>query len=341
MTLGLAVILAVICGFGVLNGFRDAPNAVALAVRFRALTPRLSLQLAAGMNALGVLFGAVLMIVGVWIFTRPLAEGASGLLALGAAIMVTVAWGILLWWRRIPSSTTHALFASLLGAALAATLILDYDAADSLALTVRGELVVGLVVGPLLAWLLARIAVRPTLRVSTSVSTVAVQRRSRITLAVSSSAIAFGHGVQTGQRLGLLWGMALGAAGYTSQADISPAMFWAVALLFAGTVAVGTLGGAWRISWTLTERLATLDPLRGSVAATTSAVLLFFGSILLHVPISSTHTTVAGIVGAGQDQSFSSVRWGQVARVIGWWIVSPMLCVAASFILTVGVLSLV
>lgn len=338
MVIGLALTFLAICGLGVLTGFRDAPNSVALAVRFRALSPRISLQLTAAMKALGVVFGTTLMTFYTAFFLHPETNGWAGLATTGVAILVAIGWGLLMWWHRIPGSTTHSLISALWGTTLAAHLPVGTDQIAGLGSYVQWELVVGLLVSPLIAWGVARVLTRPLVRLGTTGSTVRVQHRARLALAVSTSASAFGHGMQTGQRMGILWGLALASAGSMDLQALTTAQIWTCAAVFALAVAIGTLGGAWRISWTLTERLVTLDPLRASVAAGTAAGWLFFGSLLLHMPMSSTHMTVASIVGAGQDQTFSSVRWGQLARVVLWWIATPAVCLVLSFILAAGIL---
>ena len=338
MLLALALTFLVICGLGVLTGFRDAPNSVALAVRFRALAPRISLQLAAATKALGVLCGTGLMSLYAALFLHPETAGWTGLATTVVAILITCGWGLLMWWHRIPGSTTHSLVSSLWGTTLASHLAVGTEQIERIGSYVQWELFIGLLVSPLLAWGLARLLTRPLVRLSTRGSTVRVQHRARLALAVSTSASAFGHGMQTGHRLGILWSLALASAGTVGIKALEPWQVWAAAAAFALAVAVGTLGGAWRISWTLTERLVTLDPLRASVAAGTAAAWLFFGSLLLQLPMSSTHMTVAAIIGAGQDQTFASVRWRQLARVALWWLATPAVCLVLSFILASGVL---
>lgn len=340
MIVGLALTLAAVCGLGMLTGFRDAPNSVALAVRYRALAPRISLQLAAGVKALGVLFGAGMVTFYARYLLQPVAAGWPGLAVIVVAVTVTCAWGLLLWWQRVPGSTTHSLISALWGTALAAHLTVGSAQIDRIGPSVRWELLIGLLVSPLLAWALARLLTRPVVHLGTTGSTVRVQHRARLALAVSTSASAFGHGMQTGQRMGLLGAMALVSAGTAGLDGLPSQLLWAGAAVFAASVAVGTLGGAWRISWTLTERLVTLDPLRASVAAGTAAAWLFFGSLLLHLPMSSTHMTVASVIGAGQDHTFASVRWRQLGRVFLWWAATPAACLALSFLLAGCVLAL-
>lgn len=341
MTPGIVAVGLLLCALGALMGFRDAPNAVALPVRYRALTPRLALLLAAVLNTIGALLGIGLMTLSVQYFTSPLVRGALGPLAVGVIATVTVLWGLLLWWRRLPGSSTHALLSALAGTHLAVHLSEHYDLSESILESIRGDVVLSLLLSPVVAWALARWSTGPVVRVATTGTTVNVQRRARITLAISASAMAVGHGLQTGQRVGVLWAAALLGSGAALSPDVLSAEFTVGALVFALAVGLGTLGGAWRIAWTLTERLVRLDPLRASVAAVVPAALLFVGSLVLHLPLSSTHTTAAAIVGAGQTQTYASVRWSTVASVGAWWVLTPLVCAGLALAATLVLLPLV
>ncbi|MEJ8564084.1 inorganic phosphate transporter [Micrococcus sp. GPGPB33] len=83
-----------------------------------------------------------------------------------------------------------------------------------------------------------------------------------------------------------------------------------------------------------------LDPLRASVAAVIPAGLLFVGSLVFHLPLSSTHTATAAIVGAGQTQTYASVRWPTVLRVVGWWLLTPVACALLGLLGTLALLPL-
>lgn len=340
MTPGLAVVALLLCALAAMTGFRDAPNAVALPVRFRALTPRLALVMTALLNAVGALLGIGLITLSVHYFTSPAVRGDVGPLAVGVTAVVAVLWGLLLWWRRLPGSTTHAVLSALAGAHLAVQLSLHDDLAGSILESVRVEVVLSLLLSPVIAWGLARLLTGPVVQVATTGTTVNVQHRARIALAVSAGAMAMGHGLQAGQRVGVLWAAVLLGSGAALSPDALTAEFVVVSVLFALAIALGTLGGAWRIAWTLTERLVRLDPLRASVAAVVPAGLLFVGSLVLHLPLSSTHTATAAIVGAGQTQTYASVRWPTVLRVGGWWLLTPVVCAALGLLGTLALLPL-
>lgn len=340
MTAGLAVVLVLLCAVGALMGFRDAPNAAALPVRYRALTPRGALLLTGAVNTVGALLGIGLITLSVHYFTSPAVRSEIGPLAVGVSCAVTLVWGLLLWWRRLPGSSTHALISALAGSHLAVRLSLHIDVAHTIFDLVRAEVLLSLLLSPLIAWALARLLTAPATRLATRGTTVNVQHRARVALGISASAMAMGHGLQAGQRMGVLWAAVLVGSGSVLAPDALTAEFVGGAFLSALAVGLGTLGGAWRIAWTLTERLVRLDPLRASVAAVIPAGLLFVGSLVFHLPLSSTHTATAAIVGAGQTQTYASVRWPTVLRVVGWWLLTPVACALLGLLGTLALLPL-
>src|SRR5699024_9401228 len=70
-------------------------------------------------------------------------------------------------------------------------------------------------------------------------------------------------------------------------------------------------------------------PTRRSSDLSTSALLLLIGSFMLHIPLSSSLTTVAAITGAGTAQNSGAVRWIQVVRLMAYFIGTVLVCAAA------------
>ena len=99
------------------NGFHDASNAIATAVTTRALTPRLAVVLAAVGNLVGGAIGLAVVteLASDLVVVTPEQAGAAVL----SAFVVAIAWNLLTWARGMPSSSTHALLAALVGGALA------------------------------------------------------------------------------------------------------------------------------------------------------------------------------------------------------------------------------
>src|SRR5882762_10086979 len=112
----LVVVIVVALGFDFTNGFHDTANAVATSVSTRALTPRMAVLIASVANLAGAFATtAVAKTVGKGIIDTGFATEQTVL----AALVGAIAWNLLTWWLGLPSSSSHALFGGLIGAALA------------------------------------------------------------------------------------------------------------------------------------------------------------------------------------------------------------------------------
>lgn len=321
---GAVVLLT--AAFAFLNGFRDVPNAVALAVRTRALTPSVAVLLAAFFNLLGALLSAtaVVAISHTWIH---LPDGLSGLSMLMAGVASACAWGLLMWWYGMPSSSTHALVGGLAGAGLA-SLTLGGSGVGGVDRSLMVQVVLPLLLSPIIAYVGAYLLVFPVTWTARHTQPHVVNQRFRRSQAIAAGAVAFGHGLQDGQRVGAVLLLALVAAGY---ADGDSIPLW-VALVSAVMIAAGTLFGGWRIAHTIGYKITRVDPLRGSVAQTFSAFVLFMGAIGLQAPISSTHTVTAAVLGAGENQHFAVTNRKLVMQILGLWVLTPAAAGALAFV---------
>ena len=96
-------------------------------------------------------------------------------------------------------------------------------------------------------------------------------------------------------------------------------------------IASGTLAGGWRIVKTMGMRITKVTPLEGVCAESAGALTLFF-TILMGVPVSTTHTLTGAIIGVGATKRFSAVRWGVSLYLIWAWILTiPMSALLAMF----------
>ncbi|RKO21168.1 anion permease [Pseudarthrobacter phenanthrenivorans] len=324
------VVVLLTAAFAFLNGFRDASTAVALAVRTRALTPSVAVLLAAFFNFVGALVSAGLAVAvsQAWI---SLPTGTDGLSILVAGLASACAWGLLLWWRGIPASSTHALVGGLAGAGLA-SLAMGGDGVGGVDQSLLFQVVLPLVLSPLVAYSGAFMLVYPATWAARYTQPNVVNQRFRRSQAIAAGAVAFGHGLQDGQRVSAVLLLALLAAGYSDGGTIP----WWVVLLSAGMMTAGTMFGGWRISHTVGYKITRIDPLRGSVAQIFSAVILFVGAIGLHWPLSTTHTVTAAVLGAGENQHFSVTNRKLVIRIVGLWALTPAATAALAFVLALA-----
>lgn len=328
MSLALFALVVVFAGaFAFLNGFRDASSAVAVAVRTRALTPTVAVLLAGLFNFIGAALSAAmaLEVSRSWVV---LPAGGNGLTILIAGLLSAVLWGVYTWWRGIPSSSTHALVGGLAGAGVA-SVTLGGNSVLGADQSLLFQVVLPLLISPVIAYVGAYLLVWPATRAVRYTPPSVVNSRSRRAQAIASGAVAFGHGLQDGQRTSAVLILAILAAGLPVGGS-TPA--W-VALLTAAMLTAGTLAGGWRISYTIGYRLVRIDPLRGFVAQLGSAVILLVGAIGLHWPVSSTHTVTSAVLGAGANQSYAGTNRRLVLRVLAFWALTPLVTAAAAFVL--------
>lgn len=309
--LTLVVVLA--GGFAFINGFHDVSNSVATAVRTRALTPGIAVVLVAFFNLVGALLstGLAVLFTDVWL-TLPV--GTEGLGILLAGLLSACLWGILTWWRRTPSSSTHALIGGLIGSG-GASVFLGGGAIAGSENVLWLQIILPLLLSPVIAFSLSYLVVYPATWLMRYSSPRTANTSNRMAQAVFAGAFALGHGLQDGQRTMAVILLGLVAAGYAAGSDMP---LW-VQLFAATLLAGGSLFGGWRISHTLADRLVRIDPLRGMSAQGVSSAMLFVGAIALHMPLSSTHTMASAIVGAGANQRFTTIRMREVLKVLLIW----------------------
>ncbi|WP_457972837.1 anion permease [Arthrobacter sp. D1-17] len=324
------LVVALAAAFAFINGFRDVSNSVALAVRTRALTPTIAVLLAAVFNFIGALLssGFAVAVSQNWV-TLP--QGDSGLNILVAGLASACIWGLLLWWRGVPSSSTHALVGGLAGAGTASVLV-SGNAVGGVDQSLLFQVVLPLALSPVIAFAGAYLLVYPVTWAARYAQPNVINRRFRAAQSITAGAVAFGHGLQDGQRIGAVLLLAVLAAGYSDGGSVP---LW-VAMLSAVMITVGTLFGGWRISHTMGHRLIRIDPLRGVVAQSVSAALLFIGAIGLHWPMSTTHTVTSGVLGAGENQPVPGTHRRVVARILSLWLLTPVITAAGAFVLALA-----
>ena len=116
MDLLFFIVIILILGAEFVNGWTDAPNAIATVISTRVLSPKSAILMAAVLNAVGALFGtAVAATIG-----KDIIKGdAVNLVTIAAAMVGIIVWSSVAAKFGLPTSESHALVAGLAGAALA------------------------------------------------------------------------------------------------------------------------------------------------------------------------------------------------------------------------------
>jgi len=334
----VVVVIVIALGFDFTNGFHDAANAIATSVSTRALTPRAALGMAAIMNIVGALLGTEVAktigegIIDIQHFTTS-ADPTMQLHGLGiilAALIGAITWNLITWWFGLPSSSSHALIGGLVGAGLASSTTVLWGG-------ITMQVIIPMFLSPLVGFFLAYIIMQITLYLVRNLAYHRTMRKFRFAQTVSAAAMALGHGLQDAQKTMGIIVMALLAGGYgeTHNVIVNGELTiptW-VKLAAALAISAGTYSGGWRIMRTLGRRVIELDPARGFVAETVSAVVLYFTAFIVHAPISTTHTITSAIMGVGATKRLSAVRWGVAGNiVIAWFLTLPAAAAVAAII---------
>ncbi len=325
----LWLIALVAFAFAWTNGFHDASNAIATSVTTRALTRRLSVVLAAVGNLIGAVIGLALVTE---LASDLVVVGSGGAAsAVAAAFVVALGWNLLTWARGMPSSSTHALLAALVGGALTLGGVVHWAAvAQRVAVPMLLSPALGLGVALGLTALLRRWVHRDPAAAPGTADAAPTVGALRQAQTISAAMVAVAHGVQDAAKPVAVLALAGTAAKGAHLTDVVP--LW----VFAGiavALALGTLAGGWRVVHTLGRGIVDLDTPSGFAAETATALVLA-AATAIGAPVSSTQTVAAAIVGTGLARGHRAVRWVTVRRVLLTWVLTPLACGAVGAALT-------
>ncbi len=300
------VILALIFDF--INGFHDSSNAIATVISTRVMTPKMGIAMAAVMNLIGAFAGTeVAKTVGTGLVAAQAVTQATIIAALIAAII----WNLITWYSGLPSSSSHALLAGLVGAGIAT------GGYQVLIWSGLKKILIALFLSPLIGFLFGWLVMAALLwafQRSTPSRVTGISQKLQI---VSASYMAFSHGSNDSQKsMGII--TAALVSFYSLKEFHVPA--WVI-VSCALAMAAGTAVGGWRIIRTLGLKITALKPIHGFAAEMSAASVIEMASHI-GVPISTTHTISAAIMGVGSTRRLSAVKWGIGINIVSAWILT-------------------
>ncbi|MFJ1703632.1 anion permease [Kitasatospora sp. NPDC088346] len=320
-TATLIAVLGVAFFFTYTNGFHDSANAIATSVSTRALTPRVALAMAAVMNLAGAFLGSgVAHTVSSGIIETP--TGQQGMAILFAALFGAITWNLVTWYFGLPSSSSHALFGGMVGAALAGGTQVIWSG-------VLDKIVIPMFVSPVVGLLFGFLVMLAILWIFRKANPHRAKRNFRVAQTASAAAMALAHGLQDAQKTMGIVVMALTISGHQSTSEIP---IW-VKISCATALSLGTYAGGWRIMRTLGRKIIELDPPQGFAAEATASTIMYITSFVFKAPISTTHVITSAIMGVGATKRIRAVRWGVAKNIVlGWFITMPAAAVVAAVI---------
>lgn len=332
MTSNPLLLAAVVLTLGVIlvNGWTDAPNAIATCVVTRCMTARAAILMAAVFNFLGVFLMTMLNATVAQTITKMVNFGAdshAAIVALSAALFAIVTWATLAWCFGIPTSESHALIAGLTGGAIAVNgSLAGVNGAEWV--KVLYGLAISVVLGFGLGWLVCKGVVLLFRRVERR-KTEKIFRAAQI---LGAACMSFMHGAQDGQKF---MGVILLCVFLANGQDPTTAVHMPVWLMLLCSIimALGTSIGGKKIIKSVGMDMVKLEKYQGFSADIAASISLLFSS-LFGIPVSTTHAKTTAIMGVGAVKRLSAVNFGVVKEMAMTWILTFPGCGLIGFIVT-------
>ncbi|MET4640148.1 PiT family inorganic phosphate transporter [Mycetocola sp. 2940] len=333
ITLIIVLVIALALFFDFTNGFHDTANAMATPIATGALKPKVAVGLAAILNLIGAFLSTE---VAKTISGGIIKEGDDGVLItpelIFAGLIGAIVWNMLTWLLGLPSSSSHALFGGLIGAALVGfgTGAIDVS-------VLMSKVILPAVLAPLTAGLIAYIATKLAYGITRRYDGKPDGRSGfRYGQVFSSSLVALAHGTNDAQKTMGVITLALISVGLLAPGSGPP--FWVV-VVCAVAIALGTYVGGWRIIKTLGTGLTDVKPAQGFAAETSTAATIL-ASTNLGFALSTTQVASGSVIGSGVGRRGSTVRWKTAGKIlIGWLFTLPAAGVVgaiAAFVASLG-----
>ena len=330
ITILLVLIIVVALFFDFTNGFHDTANAMATSIATGALKPKTAVALAGILNLIGAFLSVAVAktvangIVKLDVFDlSDTVESERLLLVVFAGLTGAILWNLFTWLYGIPSSSSHALFGGLIGAAIAA---IGWQG------VVWGgvlhKIILPALFAPFVAGLVAMIGTWLVYRLTSNAEKEHRDNYFRWGQIGTASLVALAHGTSDAQKtMGVIF-LAMVAAGQFDSDHTMP--FWIQASC-ALAIAIGTYSGGFRVIRTLGKGLVEIHPPQGMAAETSSAAIILTSSHL-GMALSTTHVATGSIMGSGLTGPKGEVRWGVAGRMAIAWITTLPIAAFVAFV---------
>lgn len=304
-------------GVTLVNGWTDAPNAIATCVSTRAIGVRKAIIMAAIFNFLGVFVMTKINHSVATTISNMVNFGSdskSALIALCAALAAIVIWATAAWYFGIPTSESHALIAGISGAAVAVQgNFSGINAKEWI------KVLYGIIISTLLGFVLGYISSKLTVFFFKNKNRMKTERFFSGAQVVGGASMAFMHGAQDGQKFMAIFLLSDALVNGTSTGAIEQTPESWLMILVSIIMGLGTSIGGYRIIKSVGMDMVKLKPYQG-FSADFAATLCLLLSSLMGIPLSTTHTKTTAIMGVGAAKSLHKVNFNIVKELILTWI---------------------
>lgn len=337
VTAALIVSIALVLGVIFVNGWTDAPNAIATVVSTRCMSPRAAVIMAVVLNTVGA---GVMTLVNAEVastimnmvdFTASPTGGSSvnqPLIVMASSLFAIVVWATAAWYFGIPTSESHALIAGITGGAIALG-----NGLGAVDFSQWKKVLVGLGISLFLGFFSGFVVAKLIRLLFYSMRRATADRFFTGGQIFGAGCMAFMHGAQDGQKfMGVfLLAIFLNTTGGAAIPESFKIPFWLI-VLCSVVMGLGTSAGGYRIIKAVGMDMVKLEKYQGFAADLAAAGCLLFAS-LSGVPVSTTHTKTTAIMGVGSARRLTSVNWGVVKDMLLAWVLTFPGCGLISFLM--------
>ena len=325
----LLITVALTLGVIFVNGWTDAPNAIATCVTTRCMNVRSAIIMSAFFNFLGVFVMTQINSSVASTISNMVDFGGNSseaLIALCAALFSIVVYSVGASYFGIPTSESHSLIAGLSGAAIAIQ-----SGIGGINMNEWATVLYGLILSLALGWISGWVICKLVTLICREMDRRKTNRFFKGAQIFGAASMSFMHGAQDGQKfIGVLF---LGVAFSSGQSSVEGAVIpvWLM-LLCSIVMALGTSVGGEKIIKSVGMDMVKLEKYQGFSADLSAALCLLYSS-LSGIPVSTTHTKTSAIMGVGAAKRLSSVNFGVVKDMVLTWIFTFPGCGLISFIM--------
>ena len=325
------LLITVLLTLGVVfvNGWTDAPNAIATCVATRAMPPKPAVLMAAVFNFFGV-FAMTLLNAKVAMTIKNMVNfngnTHEALVALCAALFAIIIWSVAAWYFGIPTSESHALIAGLSGAAIAL-----HNSFSGINGSEWVKVLYGLALSTVLGFVTGFAFAKLTALICRNIDRRKTTGFFKGAQIGGGAAMAFMHGAQDGQKfMGvLILGVFLFNGQDTAVNVIPPIWMMVLCSLVMG---IGTSIGGYKIIKAVGMDMVKLEVYQGFSADLAASACLFLSSIF-GIPVSTTHMKTTAVMGVGATKRLSAVNFSVVKDMVMTWILTFPGCGIIAFLM--------
>lgn len=312
-----------------INGWTDAPNAIASSIGTRALKPKTALFIATIFNFLGVLFMSLInttVAQTIYLMVDFQGDARLALAVLCAAMISIVLWSIMAWSFGIPTSESHALIAGISGAAIA-----FQNGFKGINGSEWVKVLYGLVFSSLIGFVLGYLLVKLIGFFFKNTNYLNMRHLFKRGQAITNATMAFMHGAQDGQKfIGVFMLGIFLSKGLTNNFFFHIPLWLMV--LCSAIMAIGTSIGGYKIIKSIGIDMVRLSSYQAFASDLASTSLLLTSS-LMGIPVSTTHMKTMSLMGSALAQRKSSINWQVVNDIIWTWLLTFPGCGLIGFLI--------